>query len=809
MKVAELAKEFKVSTEDVLDKLRSMKLKAKDGDQELSKALLVVIKSELIKDMKSKSRQKAAPKTRRRSARPAAAKAEEKKKSEEKPETETAEQGESAAAEKKKSGKKTAESEKSVKEKKKAEKLPEATGAEQPAKETVQKEEPAPAEKAETAPEKSAPEKPVKKTHSGKDVSKTARKKTTKVSDQPFIPLKPFNKKKKKKTDARGQKPAPVLAGAEEMPQGPVGELKPLEIKVPLTVKDFANAIEKKTSVVLQTLIRMGVFANINQVLDEEVVRRLSEEFGFEYVQAKSEEEQLVETHREEEEDPSKLSPRAPVITFMGHVDHGKTSLLDRIRESKVVDQEHGGITQHIAAYSVSIDRGKITFLDTPGHAAFTAMRGRGAHITDIVVLVIAADEGIKPQTEEAIAHAKAAEVPLVVALNKMDRPGADPDKVKQELMEKGLTAEDWGGDTIVVPVSAMTGEGIDQLLEMILLESEMLELKANEDKKALGIVVEAHLSQGRGAVATLIVQSGTLSVNDYIVAGAHYGKIKAMFDDHGRPLEKAGPSTPVEILGLMGVPEAGALFYAIEDEKQAKNISERRQEQIKDKRFSAQKRITLEDLYSQIQEGEVKELNVILKADVQGSLEALKDSLAKIPSDEVKVNFVHAGVGDVNASDVILAVASNAIIIGFHVGVGPRAAQELEKTPVDVRQYTVIYDAVNEVRDSLSGMLKPKIQRTPLGQVEVRQVFKLSKSGMVAGCFVTKGKVHRKDLVDVLRDGEIVHTGAISTLKRFKDDVREVAEGYECGLTLERYDDLQEGDLLDVYTEEEIARTL
>jgi translation initiation factor IF-2 len=436
-------------------------------------------------------------------------------------------------------------------------------------------------------------------------------------------------------------------------------------------------------------------------------------------------------------------------------------------------------------------------------------MRARGAHITDIVVLVVAADEGIMPQTQEAIDHARAAGVPIVVALNKMDRSTADPDRVKKQLSEKGLSAEDWGGDTIVVPVSATTGSGIDSLLEMILLQAEMLELKANKDKHSSGIIVEANLSRGRGAVTTLIVQSGTLHLNDFIVVGTHYGKVKAMFDDCGRHLEEAGPSTPVEMLGLDGVPEAGAKFYVVDDERIAREITEKRRLEVKDHRFSMAKRITLEDLYSQIQDGVVKELNVILKADVQGSLEALRDSLAKIPSEEVKVKFIHMGVGDVNASDVILAVASNAIIIAFHVGIGPRAAQELEHQPVDIRQYRIIYDAVDDVKKSLSGLLAPKIKRTFLARVEVRQVFKLSKSGAVAGCMVLKGKVKRKDKVEVFRNGEIIYKGQVASLKRFKDDVREVAEGYECGLTLDHFDELQEGDVVEVYHEEAISRTI
>ncbi len=583
-----------------------------------------------------------------------------------------------------------------------------------------------------------------------------------------------------------------------------------LELKIPISVKDFSVRIQQKTSLVLKKLMQMGVMCNINQNLDEDVVKRLAVDFGYFIIKMKTQEQQLIETHQKEEEDPSTLEFRAPVVTFMGHVDHGKTSLLDRIRKSQIVDSEHGGITQHIGAYSVRLPKGKITFLDTPGHEAFTAMRARGAHITDLVVLVVAADEGVMPQTEEAIDHARAADVPLVVAMNKIDRRNADPDRIKKELSEHGLNPEDWGGKTIVVGVSAVTGEGIDQLLEMILLEAEMLELKANRNKAASGIVVEAHLSRGKGAVASLIVQSGTLYVNDIIVVGSYYGKIKAMFDDQERPVREAGPSTPVEILGLPGVPEAGEQFYVIQDEKQAREIALMRSEQLKkEKLMASSKRVTLEDLYSQIQEGSIKELNVILKADVQGSVEALRDSLEKIPSNEVKVKFIHTGVGDVNASDVILAVASNAIIIAFHVGIGPKAADDLEKQPVDVRQYRIIYDAVNDVRKALEGMLAPKMKRRDLSQIDVRQVFKLSKSGIIAGCYVTKGKVTRKSNIEVIRNGEVIFSGTISTLKRFKDDVREVAEGYECGVSINGFTDFQPGDKLVTFEIETIARTL
>ena len=460
----------------------------------------------------------------------------------------------------------------------------------------------------------------------------------------------------------------------------PNQSLVELEIKVPITVKDFSIKLDQKANVVLKQLMMMGIFAHINQGLDGDIVEKLAKFFGFQFVKIQTQEQLIIEEHKKQDEDPALLKPRAPVITFMGHVDHGKTSLLDYIRNSKIADREHGGITQHMGAYSVNVAKGRITFLDTPGHEAFTAMRSRGAHITDIVVLVVAADEGIKPQTLEAIDHARAANVPIVVALNKIDKKHADLDRIKKELAEVDLAPEDWGGKTIVAGVSAITGEGVDNLLDMILLESEMLELRANPDKNATGIVVEAHLSQGKGAVTSLIVQSGTIKEGDVVVVGPYYGKIKAMFDDHDKAIKKAGPSMPVEILGLSNVPEAGEVFYVVDDEKYAKEISFKKQEFLKDERLNSSQRITLEDLYSQIQEGNIKDVNIIIKADVQGSLEALKDSLEKIPSDKVRLKFIHLGVGDVNASDVVLAVASRAIIIAFHVGIGPRAKKELEK---------------------------------------------------------------------------------------------------------------------------------
>ena len=633
--------------------------------------------------------------------------------------------------------------------------------------------------------------------------------------DAPFETVKPLLKKRKGRSDdsfgshARSDaKPSSSISNAAVVP-APQGPPQDIEISLPISVNSFAVRINQKTNVVLKKLLDMGVFANINQNLSEDIVHKLAEFFGFNLIKVKSQEEQLVDIHTQEAEDPSLLKARAPVVTFMGHVDHGKTSLLDRIRSAKVAEGEHGGITQHIGSYSVKINKGQITFLDTPGHEAFTAMRARGAHITDIVVLVIAADEGIMPQTIEAIDHAKAAGVPIVVALNKIDKKTADPDRVKKQLMEYDLAPEDWGGKTVVAGVSATTGEGIDNLLELILLESELLELKANPDKNSKGIVIEAHLSKGKGAVASLLVQSGTLKEGDMVVVGPFFGKVKAIFDDHQRLIKEAGPSTPVEILGLSEVPAAGEIFYVVENEKKAREITKIREEKLKTERLSGTAKVSLEDLYSQIQAGNIKELRILIKADVQGSVEAIKEALSKIPTNEVKLRIMHVGVGDVNSSDILLAMASEAIVIAFNVAVDTKAKQELEKTPVDVRKYRIIYDAVDDVKKALEGLLAPKLKRHFVGKVEIRQVFKLSKSGIVAGCYVQKGKVRSKSQIDILRNGELVFTGHISSLKRFKDDVKEVAENFECGITLNNFTNIQVGDIIEAFDIESIARKL
>ncbi len=584
--------------------------------------------------------------------------------------------------------------------------------------------------------------------------------------------------------------------------------VKELELKLPIALKDLAIKLQEKPSVLIKTLLDMRMMVGINQILDEKTTAIICEKFGFKIKKALDEEELALRIHQRID-GPGELQPRPPIVTLMGHVDHGKTSLLDAIRKSKVVESEHGGITQHIGAYRVVLPNGEITFLDTPGHEAFTAMRARGARITDIVVLVVAADDGVMPQTQEAIDHARAAGVSIVVAINKIDKPQANMDRVKKQLSELNLASEDWGGKTITVPVSAKTGEGIDSLLEMILLEAQMLELKANPKRLAYGVVIEAKMSKGRGPVATLLIQNGTLRLNNNIIVGPYYGKIRAMFDDHARSITEAGVSFPVEVLGISGVPAAGEPFFALEEEKSARELALRRQEKERQEQIKTVKRISLEDLHAQIQEGKLKELKLILKADVQGSLEAIKETLNKLNISEIKLDIIHGAVGNINASDVILAVASNALILGFNVTSDEHAKELIAKEGVDVRLYNIIYELANDIKLALEGMLEPKLKKIFLGRAEIRKVFKLSRSGTVAGCFVTKGKIMRTGGVSLSRNGEAIFEGKLSSLKRFKDDVREVAEGFECGMTIGGFEDIREGDIIEAYDIEKIARKL
>jgi translation initiation factor IF-2 len=574
-----------------------------------------------------------------------------------------------------------------------------------------------------------------------------------------------------------------------------------------ITVDELAKIFKMKASALILELMQMNVLATKNQPLELEVVRELAAKHGYEVQVATSPEDLLEEP--EEEEAPENLKPRAPVVTVMGHVDHGKTALLDAIRKTNVMGGEAGGITQHIGAYDVKLDSGHVVFLDTPGHEAFTAMRAHGAQVTDVVVLVVAADDGVMPQTMEAINHARAAGVTIVVAINKIDKPTANIDRVKQQLAKVDLLAEDWGGKTITVPVSAKTRDGLNTLLEMLLLESELLELKANPNKPARGIVLEAELDRGRGAVATVLVQEGTLHIGDAFVAGAHYGKVRALLDDKGNPIPEALPSTPVEVLGFTGVPRAGDVFIILEDEKKARQIADARALKQRQKAMVLQKRITLEDLYQQIQAGEIKELNIVLKGDVQGSVTALQDSLQKLPSENVKLNVIHAGVGGINESDVILAMASNALLIGFNVRPDAKARELAEKEGVDYRLYRIIYDVIDDVRAAMEGLLEPERKEVFLGRAEVIQVFKISTIGTVAGSKITDGEIVANQRIRLTRDGAIVHDGKISSLKRYKDTVQKAPVGTECGIGLENFNDVKVGDVLECYRIEEIARKL
>jgi translation initiation factor IF-2 len=577
-----------------------------------------------------------------------------------------------------------------------------------------------------------------------------------------------------------------------------------------MTPKELAEKMSATPSDVIKRLIKLGILATINTSIDAETVGKVAPQFGYTVEQASPDE--LVEEVAAATEAPELLKPRAPVVTVMGHVDHGKTSLLDAIRHTNVIATEAGGITQHIGAYEVEVPGhavNRVVFLDTPGHEAFTAMRARGAQATDIVVLVVAADDGVMPQTKEAINHAKDAKVPILVAINKIDKPDADPNRIKQQLTEYGLVSEEWGGDTICVPVSAKRREGIDNLLDNLLILAEVQELKANPDKPARGLVVEAELDKGRGPVATILVQTGSVKVGDSVVAGVHYGKIRAMISDKGRKLHDAGPSTPIEILGLSGVPSAGDTFAVVGDERKARMIATARQDKARQEAMVVQPKITLDALHQQIEKGEVKELRMIIKGDVQGSVEPLSDSLERLGTDKVRVNVIHRSVGAITESDVMLASASNAIIVGFNVRPEVKAQKLAEQEHVDLRMYSVIYDAINQVRAAMLGLLEPTFVERALGRVEVRQVFNITKVGTVAGSYVVDGKIPRDAAVRLVRDGRVIHTGKIASLRRFKDDVREVLSGQECGIGLFNYNDVHAGDVIEVFEMEEIAPKL
>lgn len=592
-----------------------------------------------------------------------------------------------------------------------------------------------------------------------------------------------------------------------QRPAQPV-EKKPIVLGESVTVQELAVKMYRTPAEIIKKLMQLGVLATINQEIDIDTASILANEFGYE-VEIKLPVDLEAVLMQEPEEDKKDLEHRPCVVTVMGHVDHGKTSLLDAIRETNVTATEAGGITQHIGAYQIEHNGKKITFVDTPGHEAFTAMRARGAQVTDIAVLVVAADDGVMPQTVEAINHAKDARVPIIVAINKIDKPGANIDRVKQQLTEHGLVAEEWGGDTICVNVSAVKREGMSELLEMILLVAEMSELKANPNRPARGTVIEAELDKGRGPVATVLVQKGTLNIGDTIIAGAAFGRVRAMMDDKGRRIKKAGPSTPVEVLGFSEVPQAGDIFIVVEDEKLARTIASRRQTRKREEELKTGSRVSLEDLFNHIKEGRIKELGIIIKGDVQGSVEALRQALVRLNTGEVKVNIIHGGVGAITETDIMLASASNAIVIGFNVRPDVNARKAAENEKVDVRLYRVIYDAIEDVKAAMSGLLEPEYREVLLGRTEIRKIFRASKIGTIAGCYVLEGKIEKDAGIRVVRDGIVVYEGKLESLKRFKDDVKEVVQGYECGLTLEKFSEIQEGDIIEAFSIEAIKRQL
>jgi len=627
-----------------------------------------------------------------------------------------------------------------------------------------------------------------------------------------FAPKRPAGRKDKYQS-RDSQKARAQSAQARPMKQTEITVTKAskrvIRIVDAISVADLSQRLGVKAGEIIKKLMGLGIMATVNQLIDIDAVTLIAQEYEYEVESGAVHEETLMEPGATETEAPTNLKPRAPVVTVMGHVDHGKTSLLDAIRQTNVVSGEAGGITQHIGAYHVHLEKGDVTFLDTPGHEAFTAMRARGAKATDIVILVVAADDGVMPQTIEAINHARAASVPIIVAINKMDLPQADPARIKQELTQYGLVSEEWGGDTIFMEVSAKKRLKIKELLEIILLQSEVLELKASTDAPARGIVVEAKLDKGRGPVSTVLIQDGTLKVGDALVTGVSYGRIRAMINDWGERVEDAGPSMPIEILGLSGVPQAGEIFTVVKDEATARQIASIRQRKALEKDRLKTAKVSLADLYDKINKGEVKELSVVLKADVQGSIEAVKESLGKLSTDAIKLKVIHSAVGGISEGDCMLASASNAIVIGFNVRPEPKAQALAEKENVDLRLYTIIYNLVDEIKAAMEGMLAPVVKEEALGRVQIRDVFRITKVGIVAGCFVTDGKALRGAKARLIRDNVVIYEGKLSSLKRFKDDVKEVAAGYECGLTIDGYNDIKVGDVVELYILKEEAAKL
>jgi len=634
-----------------------------------------------------------------------------------------------------------------------------------------------------------------------KEQPKENNKKNKTENNQPKNDNKKAKKKKNKKSHK--QQPAIIEAPTEET----ISE-DTILVKDGMTVGELSEALSvSSTELIKKLFMELKIMANINQSLTLEQIELIAMDYGKEIQEEVEINKEDLDLYFEVEDQDKDLKERAPIVTIMGHVDHGKTTLLDTIRNTRVTAGEAGGITQHIGAYQVRAKDKKITFLDTPGHAAFTTMRARGAKITDVTILVVAADDGVMPQTIEAINHAKAAEVPIIVAVNKMDKPQANPDRVMNELVEYGLISEEWGGDTIFVPISALKGEGIDELLENILLVTEMQELKANPNRLALGTVIEAKLDKGRGAVATLLVQNGTLNVGDPLVVGNTFGRVRAMINDRNKNINVAKPSTPVEITGLQDVPNAGDRFVVFGDEKTARQIGEKRQQQYIETTRQASSAVSLDTLFEQMKQGEMKDLNIIIKADVQGSVEALAMSLAKIDVEGVNVRIIHTGVGAINESDITLAVASNAVVIGFNVRPDGNAKQMAQTEQVDIRLHSIIYKVIEEIEAAMTGLLDPEFVEKVIGLAEVRQVYKVSKIGTIAGAYVTEGKVSRDGKVRVIRDSVVIYEGEIDTLRRFKDDVKEVQSGYECGMTVENFNDIKEGDVFEVYIMEEVKK--
>ena len=646
--------------------------------------------------------------------------------------------------------------------------------------------------------QKSRQEQPVKAEPSDEEVQKQIRETLEKLQGK-------SNKSKgakyrRDKRDQHKQKSDDELAEIE-------ASSKILKVTEFITVGEIATLMEISSTEIISACMSLGIMVTMNQRLDAETLSIVADEFGYQVEFVKTELEESIDEKDDEDED---LEPRAPIVTVMGHVDHGKTSLLDYIREENVIAGESGGITQHIGAYSVSLKKKeKITFLDTPGHEAFTAMRARGAQVTDIAIIVIAADDNIMPQTKEAISHAQAAAVPIIFAINKIDKPNSAPDKIKEALAGMNLMVEEWGGKIQSQDISALNGTGVNELLEKVLLEAEILELKANPNRKSKGTVVEAFLDKGRGYVSTILVQTGTLEIGDYILAGKHSGKVKAMFDERGNPMEKSPPSTPVSILGLDGAPQAGDNFNVLQDEKEAKQIAAKRTQLLREQNVRTQRHITLDEIGRRIALGEFKELNMILKGDVDGSVEALTDSLQKLSTEEIQVNIIHKGVGAITESDVLLASASDAIVIGFNVRPMGNARLIAEKEEIDIRSYSIIYDAINDVKDAMEGMLSPEMKEEITGTAEIRETYKISKVGTIAGCKVITGKIFRNTGIRIIRDGVVVFSGNLASLKRFKDDVKEVAKGYDCGLQIKNYNDIKEGDVVECFKEIAIKKKL